>query len=115
MDRLKVDGQIVDEADFSFKELRQIRALCRDELWEDEEGEYSWNKVSEFDAAIATIVVFKRRTDPTYTLDQALELKPEEVLIDEDEPVPPTKVGSRGSAPKRAAKPKIPAATGNPV
>ena len=94
---LKVDGQVFNPDDLTFGEKREVRRIIRAELWDDTLGDFDWEDVGENEVIPATVAVFMRRTDPAYTLERALALKPSEVYVDEDE-APPTKPRSSARA-----------------
>ncbi len=100
---LHVDGQTFDPEDLTYGEKREVRRLVRCELWDDAMGDFDWEEVGENDVLPATIAVFMRRTDPDYTLEAALALKPRDVYA----VVPPT------SRPAASARKKTSAASGS--
>ena len=99
-DFLHVGDQSFDPEDLTFKEKKAVRRIARTELWEaDIQGEFDWAEVPDEDVIAATVAVFMRREDPAYTLDQALELKPSDVMREDDD-LPPT---SAAPAAKRSS------------
>jgi len=88
-DRYDLDGN-----DLSFKEQRELRKLVR-ELTGDPEINPADAPMMDFLPALVTII--KRRDDPTFEVDTALELKWDDVIRDlpEDPTPPPAKSGGR--------------------
>ena len=102
-DLLHVDGQTFDPEDLSYGEKREVRRIIRVELWDDAMGEFDWEEVGENDVLPATIAVFMRRTDPDYTLEAALDLKPRDVYAEAE--VPPTSSRAASARKKTSAAP----------
>lgn len=102
---LYVDGHTFDTDDLTYGERIAIRRLIKNEMWDqDADGPFNWDEVTADHIMAVTVLVLMRRTDPEYTLAQALACKPERVLAG-----PPTK-----PSPKRSsARPKASAAAGS--
>ena len=88
---LHVNGETFDPDDLTYGEMREVRTIVRS-IWDTDEGDFDWEEVSANDVMLATVVVFVRRSQPEYSIDEAMNLKPRDVYK-EDEP-PPTKRGS---------------------
>jgi hypothetical protein len=107
---LHVGGETFDVEDLTYAEKRAVRRIVRTELWDETvDGEFDWDEVGENEVLPATIAVFMRRTNPDYTLADAMALKPREVYGD----VPPTSAGKSSS--RASARKKTSAATGAPA
>lgn len=87
-----VDGEVLDSDALSFREQREVRALVRNELIGDPDADLDDMALVDFLPAL--IYVYKKRDDPSYTLDQALDLRMSDVM----RPV------EKGKRPTRAAK-----------
>ena len=87
-----IDGTGYDIDDLTFREQREFRNLFRD-LVEDPNADPGQGAGCDIMPVLAYIV--RRRDDPEYTLERALDLKVADLL----KPDPPTK-----PAAKRAAK-----------
>jgi len=92
---LVIDGEEYEfgDATFTFREIREVRKLVRALLDDDE-------ILNPFEAPLtevlpALVTVIKRREDPEYSLETALDLRYEEVL-----------------RPRKAVQPKTSGATG---
>ena len=93
---LRICGKVYDSNDLTFREEAEVRKIVRRELVSD--------GVKEEDLTLGEILpvvalVLRRRDDPDFTLDDAMELKPRDVLLDEEDakkPAPPTRRGSGG-------------------
>lgn len=81
-----VDGEPVELDDLSFKEQRELRDVIRGLTGN---ADVDLDDVDVMDFLPAVVFVFKKRDDPSYTLDQALELKSKDVL--KDKPKRPTR------------------------
>lgn len=122
---LYVNGQALDPTDLSFGEDREMRRILRTELREDgmvprctQCGSHDFIEVFDLDAvpdqdrAIAAIVVLMRRTDPSYSVEDALALRDSDLVDDaDDDEVPPTPALA-SSKPARA-RTKTPASSGS--
>lgn len=85
---LYIEGEQVTMADLSFREQRRMREYIRG-LAPDNDPD----KASEADIVPALIAVWKARTDPAFTIDDALDWKPTDL------DAPPTPADAK----KRAA------------
>jgi hypothetical protein len=107
-DLLHVGDLSFDPEDLTFGEKREVRRIVRAELWDaDVMGEFDWAEVPDEEVVAATIAVWMRRENPQYTLDEALALKPKDVI---GEDVPPTE--SRSSSRNASGRKKTSAAAG---
>lgn len=83
LDAVPVDGELYKADDLTGGEQRELRNTLR-HLTGVEDGtlvqflDLGYG-VDDFDIVSAMTYVVKRRTDPEYTLEQALQLKPAEV------------------------------------
>jgi len=83
-DRIYWDGESYQfPDDFTFREQREVFKLVKGLLEPDE-------PVGDMDMFPAIATVVARRTDPAYTIEQALDLKPSDLKAPEA-PDPPTK------------------------
>jgi hypothetical protein len=98
---LIVDGVEIDMDDFSFKEQREVRRLLHEHVALEWDRDKPWDEQLFHDIFPAVIAVYKQRDDPAYTVDQALELKPRDVIVSREVAPTPTK---RGAAKRTAAK-----------
>lgn len=103
-----VEEYSFDLEDLTYGERREIKRIAKTEIF-DEAVDESWTDMNEDDIMPAIITVLMRRHDPKYTLQQALELRPEQITTP-----PPTNGGSprssaaasgskRSTAPRRAS------------
>jgi hypothetical protein len=92
---LMLDGEIVDADDLTFEEMRSFRSLVR-ELVGDDTVEV--DDLAGMDSMPALITVWKRRTDPTFEMVDALKIKLRDVLRDR-----PTPEAAKPAAKKKAA------------
>lgn len=81
-----VDGQEVTIDDLTFKEQRQVRTLIR-ELNDD--ATLETDDATLMDLLPALVTVIKQRSDAGYSMDQALEMRPTDVL--QEQSARPTK------------------------
>lgn len=113
---LRVNGTDYDPNTLTFREQREMRRIIREEL-------YAGQKVDEEDLSLADtfpamIVVFTRRDGPGLSLDEALDMSPNDVIVTgemaaENGGPPPT---ATGRVPVASAKrPKTPAPSGTPT
>lgn len=79
---LFIDGTVYTVDDLSYREQRKMRELAR-ELAPD--GEL--DAAGEIDLIPAMVCVLRRRTEPSFSLEQALDVKPKDL----EQPVPPTR------------------------
>lgn len=94
-DLLHVGDLSFDPEDLTFKEKREVRRMVRTEMWDPDLGEFDWAEVPDEEVIAATVAVWMRRENPAYTLDEALELKPSDVMRADDD-LPPTLPASAG-------------------
>lgn len=80
-----IDGTLYTVDDLSFREQRAMREMVR-ELAPEGDVELATTA----DALPAFLCVVKRRTDPEFTIDQALDAKPSDL-----QKPPPTKRGRK--------------------
>ena len=78
-----IDGQSYTADDLTFREQRELRTQIR-ELLGDPAANVDDAAVMDFIPAL--VYVIKRRTDPKYTIDQALDLNFGEVFRTPDPP-----------------------------
>lgn len=76
------DNKRIDDQSMTFREERALIAVLRD-ITEDEEASITTASMHEF--ALALVVVVKRREDPEYGIEQALDLDINDV-VREDKP-----------------------------
>ncbi len=101
---LHVEGQTFNTDDLTYGEQREIKRICRLEIW-NEEIDGPFENLNTVDIMPAVITVFMRRDNPEYGLEQALKLKPEDVFP-EDEGAPPTKPAAKRSSARRSKAPQ---------
>lgn len=75
-----IDGETVAVDDLSFKERRQMRAYALELAGGDDE------EMLEDDLLVGMICVVKQRTNPDFTLEQATEVKPKDLVPPADPP-----------------------------
>lgn len=74
-----VDGEVLDLDDFTFREMRELRRVVREHILEtDDDVDVDDLSLSEY--LPAAIYVLKKRTDPDFTIDRALDLKFKDVV-----------------------------------
>lgn len=83
--KLIVDGQELDPDDLTFGEQRELRRLVR-ELAEDPNIMPAEAALMDFLPALVT--VFKRRDDQNFGLEQALQLRFDQVVQPDERPTP---------------------------
>lgn len=101
-----VDGEVLDLDDFTFREMRELRRVVKEHIIESED-DVDIEDLSLSEYLPAAIYLLKRRSDPEYTIDKALDLKFKDVVKPH--------VNGNGSRPTQAAKPaakKKPSARG---
>lgn len=76
-DGLWIDGELVTYDDLSYGERHEIRRTIM-QFHEDEEG-FEPADASPDDIIPATVFVVKRRNDPEFSLEQALQVKPSDL------------------------------------
>lgn len=84
---LFIDGERVTMADLTFREQREMRDHIRT-LSPDNDPD----NAAEADIIPALIAVYKKRSDPAFTLEQALDFKPGDLEA------PPTKPAAKKAA-----------------
>jgi hypothetical protein len=103
---LIIDGDEYDlgQNDLTFREQRDLRKLVR-ELTEDPELDPGDASLMDFLPALVTVI--KRRVDPNFDVNTALDLKWEEVLRERPaDPTPPPAAGrTSGQRGKRSSTP----------
>lgn len=72
-----VDGEVIDPDDMTFKEQRRMRDVIRGLVGDPN---LDLNDVDLMDFLPAVVFVVKQRTNAKYELDDALDLKPADVL-----------------------------------
>ncbi len=103
---LLVKGKVYDSNDMTFREEREVRDVLRGLLGVDTLDD---DQLSLADIFPAACLVLRRRDEPEFTLDEALDLKRTDVLIEEAEEEAkkpnsrsgPTKPSARSSPAKR--------------
>lgn len=75
-----IDGAVYTNDDLTYREQRQVRVFIQ-ELAPDGDVD----EAGEADVVPAFVCVVKRRAEPAFTLEQALDLKPTDLVA------PPTK------------------------
>jgi hypothetical protein len=81
-----IDGKHYSPEDLTFREQREMRKVYR-EIMEDPAADI--DDAAFMDLLPAMTVVLKRRDDPEYTVEQALDIKAKDLLPPEE--APPTK------------------------
>jgi hypothetical protein len=99
---LRICGKVYDSNDMTFREEREVRAIVREHLVPDPDVDFE--DMAMGDILPAFCLVLRRRDDPEFTLDDALELKQRDVLIADDEQ-------GNGAAPPTGASTVKPKAT----
>lgn len=80
-----VEGELYKVDDLTGAEQRLLRDVMRETTGNDSATITQFlnlGLIDDFDFACAMTYVVKRRTDEKYTLDQALELKPAEIVAE---------------------------------
>lgn len=86
-----IDGRVWTPDELTFREKREIRAQANAIALPGEEA-------GEIELVCAMVTVVKRRTDPAYTIEQALDLKAEDLEPPADVPAgDPTTGGGTGT------------------
>lgn len=86
---LFIDGEKVTMSDLTFREQREMRDHIRTLSPENDP-----DNAAEADIVPALIAVYKKRADPEFTLEQALDFKPGDLEA------PPTKAAAKKAAAK---------------
>lgn len=95
---LRINGKVYDSEDMTFREEREVRQIVREHLLPKDMTE---DDLTIGDILPAVVYVLHRRDNPDFTLDEALDLKPRDVAVEEAEEPRPTRRGS--SAPKKTS------------
>ena len=81
---IHIEGKGYSPDDLTFREQREMRKLYRD-LIEDSQADIA--EAANMDFVPILVYLVRRRDEPEYTLEQALDLRITDLLA----PVPPTK------------------------
>lgn len=82
---LAIDGESHTMDDLTFRERKEVRRLSR-EL--DGNAEAELDDIMVDDLIVAMVTVIKRRSNPEYTTDEAMDIKPADIVPeDPTEPV----------------------------
>ena len=100
---LRINGKVYDSNDLTFREERELRQIVRDHLIPPGVDE---DDLTLGDILPATIYILHRRDNPDFTLEEALDLKPRDVLFEGEVEARPTPRGSSG-------RKKTPASSGS--
>lgn len=102
---LRIGGVEYDPQDLTLREERDVRKLIRD-LVEDPDVDFESLPLG--DVLPALCFVLRRRDDPDFTIEDALDLKQRDVLVDgeTEKETRPTRRGASGK--------KTPGASGSP-
>lgn len=106
-----IDGQVYDPNTLTFREQREMRRIVHDELYQGEK--VSDDDLSLADTLPALAVVLVRRSNASYTLDEALDLVPGDVMLTAEKAKELNRPPTKGAA-KPAGK-KTPAVSGSPT
>jgi hypothetical protein len=79
-EEIVVDGETIDLDDFSFREQRELKRVLKDDILEEPDADVDIDDLALSEFLPAAIFVWKRRTDPNYTVDAALDLKYRDVV-----------------------------------
>jgi hypothetical protein len=96
---LRVNGKVYDPNTLTFREQREIKRIVRDELFDGEMPDEDDLGIADTMPALALVMV--RRDNPDYTLDDALDLVLQDVIVTaedaeaEKKAAPPTKARKR--------------------
>lgn len=106
---ITVDGERFTMDNLTFRERREVRRIAR-EL--DGNMDLDFDDVMIDDLLASFITVCKRRTVPTFTIDDALDLTPGDVVVNapavEADSAPPTAAVVPAVATRKRSKPKTP-------
>lgn len=99
---LKVHGKEYDPNDLTFREEREVRTLVK-QL--NDGADVDFEDVPFGDILPALCYVLRRRDDPEFSMEQALDLKYREVVVgaEEGKTPRPTRPGSSSKKPKPGA------------
>lgn len=92
MAEIHVDGLAVSEDDLTFREQRAMRELIRQIAPQND-----LDQAGDADILPALICVIKQRTDPAFTIEQALDFRPSDL---EAPPTRPKRTPAAAGAPK---------------
>lgn len=87
-----LDGKPFSYDDLTYREKREARQVVRDLA---ENPDLRWFEADMEDQTPAIIFVARKRTDPAFTLDQALDAKDEDYFKEKTEEKRPTKRTTR--------------------
>lgn len=76
-----IDGQQVDLDKFTFRELRELKRAVRD-ITEDPEADLDLETLPLQEFIPAALFVIRRRDNPSYSLDEALDHRMDEFIRD---------------------------------
>jgi hypothetical protein len=96
---LIIEGTRYDSNDLTFGEEREVRALVREMVGQDDPD---FDALPLGDVLPALCAVLRKRDDPEYKLEDALKLKQRDVLVGDEDTGPPTQPGGSSSKPTRA-------------
>lgn len=74
-----VEGITLDLDDFTFREMRELRRVIKEHILESDE-DVNVEDLAPAEFLPAAIYVLKKRDDPSYTIEQALDLKFRDVI-----------------------------------
>lgn len=87
---LRINGKVYDPNTMTFREQREVRRLVREELFDGEMIADDDLKLPDLLPAMATVLV--RRDNPTFQLEEALDLVPNDIVVTADDAkTPPTR------------------------
>lgn len=101
-----IDGEKLSEDwadDLSFREQREFRDTVR-ELIGDSKADVDIENLAIVDWLPALVYMRRKRKDPEYTLEQALEGKPTDFLVEQPKSEGGTKVPPTSGAKRRPAR-----------
>lgn len=104
---LLINGKVYDPNTMTFRENREARRVTREEIYKGDPPPESEMSMSDTLPAIALVLV--NRDDSSFTLDQALDLVPSEVLVTAEQAKALNRAAKR---PPTVAKLATPAKTG---
>ena len=88
-DGIWIDGDLYTEDDLTYGEQREVRKLIKQANSDDEQFDVGDTAIVDLVPAIVTVV--KRREDPDFSWNQALEMKPSDLRKPDTDP--PTEEG----------------------
>lgn len=80
---LAVDGDTYTMDDLTFRERKEVRRLARAL---DGNADIELDDVMVDDLLVAMVTVIKRRTSPEYTTDEAMDIRPADIVPREARP-----------------------------